>query len=82
MLWLDLLFGRFLEDNCFNCLCYRYSVTKDGMFIASGVQQLSDIISVSCSQLTQDFFFKYMVSIFFILTECSGALRNLHRILI
>ena len=30
VLCLYLLISRNLEDNCFNSLCYRYSVTKDG----------------------------------------------------
>jgi hypothetical protein len=55
VLCLDLLFDRLLEDNCFSSLCYRYSVTKDGMIITIGEQQLSGIIPGSCSQLTQGF---------------------------
>jgi hypothetical protein len=66
-LCLDLLFGRLLEDICFNSLCYRFSVTKDGMIITISEQQLSGIIPVSCLQLTQDLkkvIFFYLKGIF------------------
>jgi hypothetical protein len=61
----DLLFGRLLEDSCFNSLCYRYSVAKDGMINTICEQQSSGIIPVTCSQLTQDFLTNKIVFIYF-----------------
>lgn len=67
MLFLDLLYGRLLEDNCFSSLCCRYSVTKDGLIITIGEQQSSGIIPVSCLhvQVTQDFFKNKVVFYYF-----------------
>jgi len=52
------------------------------MIVTVGEQQSSGIISVSCRQLTQDYFFKQFSIVFFILTEKFAALRNIHRIVI